>query len=72
VNISWCVLFLFSFLSFACGFVLFTLILRLDLGAVIVVIACVYFDIGYYLKCCQTKVDLMIEEINSALLFLCI
>jgi len=32
-------------LSFACGFVLFTLIPRLDLGVVIVVIACVYFDI---------------------------
>jgi len=31
-------------LSFACGFVLFTLIPRLDLGAAIVVIACVYFD----------------------------
>jgi len=35
-------------LSFACGFVLFTLIPKLDLGAAIVVIACVYFDIGYY------------------------
>jgi len=34
-------------LSFACGFELFTLIPRLDLGAVIVVIACVYFGIGY-------------------------
>jgi len=34
-------------LSFACGFVLFTLIPRLDLGAVIVVIACVYFEISY-------------------------
>jgi len=36
-------------LSFACGFELFTLIPRLDLGAVIVVIACVYFGIGYLL-----------------------
>jgi len=35
-------------LSFACGFVLFTLIPRLDLGAVIVVITCVHFDCGYY------------------------
>jgi len=25
-----------------------------------------------YLKCSETKVDLMVEEINNALLFLCI
>ena len=42
-------------LSFACGFVLFTLIPRLDLGAVIVVIACVYFDIGYYFPLLHTS-----------------
>ena len=38
-------------LSFAYGFVLFTLIPRLDLGAAIVVIACVYFGIGYHFLC---------------------
>ena len=42
-------------LSFACGFVLFTLFPRLDLGAVIVVIACVYFDIGYYFPLLHTS-----------------
>jgi len=42
-------------LSFGCGFVLFTLIPRLDLGAVIVVIACVYFDIGYYFPLLHTS-----------------
>ena len=42
-------------LSFACGFVLFTLIPRLDLGVVIVVIACVYFDIGYYFPLLHTS-----------------
>jgi len=42
-------------LSFVCGFVLFTLIHRLDLGAAIVVIACVYFDIGYYFPLLHTS-----------------
>jgi len=42
-------------LSFACGFVLFTSIPRLDLGAAIVVIACVYFDIGYYFPLLHTS-----------------
>ena len=47
---------LFSFLlSYACGFELFTLIPRLDLGVVIVVIACVYFDIGYYFPLLHTS-----------------
>ena len=47
---------LFSFLnSYARGFELFTLIPRLDLGAVIVVIACVYFDIGYYFPLLHTS-----------------
>jgi len=42
-------------LSFACGFVHFTLIPKLDLGAAIVVIACVYFDIGYYFPFLHTS-----------------
>ena len=42
-------------LSFACGFVLFTLITRLDLGVVIIVVACVHFDIGYYFPLLQTS-----------------
>jgi len=41
-------------LSFACGFELFTLISRLDLG-VFVVIACVYFGIGYYFPLLHTS-----------------
>jgi hypothetical protein len=42
-------------LSFACGFVLFTLIPRLDLGVVIIVIACVHFEIGYYFPLLHTS-----------------
>jgi len=42
-------------LSFTCGFVLFTLIPRFDLGVAIVVIAFVYFDIGYYLPLLHTS-----------------
>ena len=42
-------------LSFAYDFVLFTLIPKLDLGAAIVVIACVYFDIGYYFPLFHTS-----------------
>jgi len=42
-------------LSFACGFELFTLIPRLDLGVVIIVVACDYFDIGYYLPLLHTS-----------------
>jgi len=42
-------------LSFACGFVFFTLIPRLDIGVVIVVIACVYVDIGYYFPLLHTS-----------------
>ncbi|AES80523.1 transmembrane protein, putative [Medicago truncatula] len=47
-------LFLFSPYLFACGFELFTLIPRLDLGVVIVV-ACVYFDIDYYFPLLHTS-----------------
>jgi hypothetical protein len=49
-----CVLFS-SLLSYACGFELFTLIPRLDLGTVIVVIVCVYFEIGYYFPLLHTS-----------------
>ena len=42
-------------LSFACGFEFFTLIPRLDLGVVIVVVTCVYFDIGYYFPLLHTS-----------------
>jgi len=38
-------------LSLTCGFELFILIPRLDLGVVIIVVACVYFDIGCYFPC---------------------
>ena len=41
-------------LSFACGFELFTLISRLDLG-VFVVIACVYFGICCYFPLLHTS-----------------
>jgi len=42
-------------LSFAYGFVIFTLIPRLDLGVVIVVIACVHLDCGYYFPLLHTS-----------------
>jgi len=42
-------------LSFACGFVLFTLIARLDVGVVIIVVACVHFEIGYYFPLLHTS-----------------
>ena len=42
-------------LSFACGFVLFTLIARLDVGVVIIVVAFVHFEIGYYFPLLHTS-----------------
>jgi len=42
-------------LSFACGFVFFTLIPILDLGFVVVVAACGYFGIGYYFPLLHTS-----------------
>jgi len=51
-------------LSFACGFELFTLTPRLDLGAVIVVVACVYFDIDYYFPLLHTSKYYFCECVN--------
>jgi len=47
-------------LSFVCGFVLFTLIPTLDLGVVIVVIACVHFDCGYYFHLLHTSLFVLV------------
>ena len=42
-------------LSLTCGFELFLLIPRLDRGVFIIVVACVYFDIGYYFPLLHTS-----------------
>ena len=42
-------------LSSTFGFELFTLILILYLGVVIIVVACDYFDIGYYFPLLHTS-----------------
>jgi len=55
VNNLWCVCFLSFLLSYVCGFVLFTLLPRLDLGVVVIIVVCCYFDIGYHFSLLQTS-----------------
>jgi len=44
-----------SLFSYVCGFELFILIPRLDLGVVIIVVACDCFDCGYYFSLLHTS-----------------